>query len=56
MVLVFLLYLAVGALYGVYFIIRGYAKIDPAASSASLPLRLLWFPAATLLWPILVRR
>lgn len=50
------LYFIIGLLFGVYFTLIGCVKIDPTAGSAKLMVRLLWFPAAAILWPILLLR
>lgn len=47
----FCVYLLVGGVFGVGFFVRGYAAIGPAARGASIPVRLLWTPAAVALWP-----
>ena len=46
-------YVVIGALFGAAFVMRGYAVITPQAQGASLGARLLWWPAATALWPLL---
>ncbi|MFI4897459.1 MAG: hypothetical protein ACIARR_06505 [Phycisphaerales bacterium JB059] len=47
------LYLALGALFALYFAIAGAARIDPSARSGSIPFRLLILPASAMLWPAL---
>ena len=47
-------YLIVGLVFGVYFTVSGCSRIDPTAASANLPVRLMWLPAALLLWPLLL--
>lgn len=49
-------YAGVGILFAVAFVVRGVAKIDPAAAGAPIGFRLLILPAAALLWPLLLRR
>lgn len=49
-------YFIIGLLFGVYFVRAGCARIDPTAASAKVLVRALWFPAAVVLWPILLRR
>lgn len=46
-------YLLAGGVFGVAFWARGYAAIAPEARGASPAARLLWTPAAALLWPLL---
>ena len=49
-------YFLLGALFGVFFVARGYKSIDPSADEASFGVRLLWLPAAIALWPVLTMR
>ncbi len=49
-------YFAIGLLFGLAFMTKGYAKIDHAARSASKATRLMWLPASIILWPILMHR
>jgi len=49
-------YLAVGAVFAVAFVLRGAARIDPAARGASWGFRLAILPGAAALWPLLARR
>ena len=48
------IYLLLGLLFALGFIAVGYKKIDPTAEGASLRLRLVWLPAAVILWPLLL--
>jgi hypothetical protein len=54
MLLIFSIYFLSGALFGLYFIFSGCGRIDAGASSAGLWVRLMWLPAAVLLWPFLL--
>lgn len=45
-------YFLAGGVFGAAFVARGFAAIGPAAR-ASVGARLLWLPAAALLWPVL---
>lgn len=54
LVTVFYAYLGVGALFGLYFVSRGAARIDPVAHQLPLLLRLLLWPASVALWPVLL--
>ena len=49
-------YFIIGLLYGVYFSLAGCSRIDPTAASAKVLVRLMWLPAALVLWPLLLKR
>lgn len=49
-------YLIIGLLFGVYFVLAGCSRIDPTAASAKVVVRLMWLPAALLLWPLLLKK
>jgi hypothetical protein len=49
-------YLALGVLFAVPFVLRWVARIDPDAVAGSAGFRVLIFPGAVALWPLLVRR
>ena len=49
-------YVALGFLFAIAFVSIGAARIDPGARGAPLGFRLLIFPAAVALWPLLARR
>jgi hypothetical protein len=49
-------YFAVGAAFAVAFVLRGAARIDPAARGATWGFRLAILPGAAALWPLLARR
>jgi hypothetical protein len=49
-------YFIIGLLFAVYFALAGCSRIDPAAASARVFVRLMWLPAALVLWPILLKR
>jgi hypothetical protein len=49
-------YFILGLFFGVYFSLAGCVRIDPTAASAKGLVRLMWLPAAMVLWPILLRR
>lgn len=51
-----LTYFAVGLIFALAFVARGAARIDPAAASPSLLLRMLWIPGSAAFWPLLLRR
>jgi hypothetical protein len=50
------LYLAVGALFAGWFCLSGVRRIDPHAHEGSRGFRILIWPGATLLWPLLWKR
>lgn len=47
-------YLALGLLFAVLFVWRGAGKIDSSAKQATAGFRLMIFPGATALWPVLL--
>lgn len=51
-----LLYAAMGAIFGLFFIWRGVGRIDAAARGTSWTVRLLIFPGVVALWPLLAER
>ena len=51
-----LLYLAIGFLFAIPFIIRGIAKIDDGADGAPWFFRVLIFPGVMAFWPYLLRK
>ncbi len=50
------LYLLIGVLVAIPFVIRGVGKIDPSAREGSIGFRLLIFPGSIALWPLVLRR
>lgn len=50
------IYLAIGVLAGVPFVLVGIGRIDPAAKAAPWSFRLLVLPGVVALWPLLMRR
>jgi hypothetical protein len=50
------LYFGLGLLFGLAFVLKGVGVIDPVARSGTLGFRLLIFPGAIALWPILAKR
>lgn len=44
-------WLALGLLFGLVFVWRGVAKVDPAAAGSGLALRLLLLPGCAVFWP-----
>jgi hypothetical protein len=49
-------YFILGMLFGVYFVLAGCRRIDPTAASAKVLVRLIWLPAAVVLWPFLLKQ
>lgn len=47
-------YLALGVVFAVPFVLRWAARLDPAAGAGSAGFRVLIFPGAVLLWPVLL--
>lgn len=50
------LYLSLGFLFALAFVGRGVSAVDAAAQRATLGFRLLIFPGAVALWPLLLKR
>ena len=50
------IYLALGALFAIAFVIRGCSAIDPTAKGAGVGFRMLIFPASAALWPLLLTK
>ncbi len=51
-----LLYLAIGVIFAVPFVITGAGRIDPAAHKTGWIFRVLLLVGSTLLWPLLLAR
>ncbi len=50
------IYLLAGMVFGLFFVIWGYALLQPSAKGSPVTFRLLLFPACLLLWPYLLIR
>ena len=50
------LYAAAGVVFGLLFVTRGVARVDPSARGAGWGFRLLILPGTIALWPYLLRR
>ncbi|MBX2859043.1 MAG: hypothetical protein KTR17_10300 [Cellvibrionaceae bacterium] len=50
------LYFFLGLVFSIAFVAKGCSAIDPAAAKAGAGVRLLWVPAAILLWPLLLMK
>jgi hypothetical protein len=53
---VFYAYALVGALFALFFVIRGVERVDSEARGASVGFRFLIFPGVLALWPLLLKR
>lgn len=49
-------YAAIGFAFGLWFILRGAARLDPAAGTGTPGFRLAILPGALLMWPYLAYR
>ncbi|MEL6428551.1 MAG: hypothetical protein AAFZ87_15910 [Planctomycetota bacterium] len=56
LVLAAAIYVALGALFALAFVLRGVQRIDPDAAEGSWGFRVLILPGAALLWPYLALR
>lgn len=52
--LLVIVYSVTGLLFGLFFLFRGYTKLDASAQGASFGVRVMWVPAAIVLWPLLL--
>jgi len=52
----FEIYLALGLLFALGFVVKGVQRVDPLAQSGTWGFRLLIFPGALALWPLLLAR
>lgn len=50
------IYVGLGLLFGVPFVLRGVDRVDPVAREGSWGFRLIVLPGAVALWPLLARR
>lgn len=50
----FLVYVAIGVLFSVYFFLKGARKMDDLIADSSWKVRLLLIPGAIGLWPVLL--
>ncbi|MEM7358682.1 MAG: hypothetical protein AAF431_06285 [Pseudomonadota bacterium] len=56
MLLIINSYFLMGLLFGIYFTVRGYRRLDASANGAGILVRLMWLPAAIVLWPVLLKK
>ncbi|MBX2821680.1 MAG: hypothetical protein KTR29_18420 [Rhodothermaceae bacterium] len=50
------IYLVVGILFSIPFVLKGVGKNDPAVQGASIGFRLIIIPGVVMLWPVLLLR
>jgi hypothetical protein len=49
-------YFLIGLLFGIYFLIKGAAKIDPLMTDSKKKVRFLLFPGVVATWPFLISK
>lgn len=54
LVTIFFIYLSIGFLFAIVFIVKGAKVIDESVSESPKTFRLLLIPGALLLWPVLL--
>lgn len=52
----FLLYLLLGFLFALAFVVKGVKKVDPVAADTNWKFRLLILPGAMAFWPFLLKK
>lgn len=50
------IYLSIGAVFALVFVVFGLGRVDPAANSSTLGFRVLCMPGCVLLWPIMLTK
>ncbi len=55
-VLLFVIYLALGLVFALFFVTKGAGKIDPTAKAGTIGFRLLIIPGTMAFWPLLAKR
>lgn len=56
MLVALLIYLALGLVVGLGFVLRGVDRVDPAASGSPLAFRLVILPGCVGLWPVVLMK
>jgi len=56
LLLLLAVYLAIGLLVGLRFVLSTIRRADPVAAEAPLRVRLLFLPGAVAVWPLVLRR
>lgn len=54
--LIVLLYVGVGLVVGLFFVLRGVTRVDPAASGSPMVFRLVILPGCVGLWPVILMK
>jgi len=54
--LLLVIYVALGLLVGIPFVLRGVNRVDPVAAGGTWGFRLIILPGVVALWPLLLRR
>jgi hypothetical protein len=49
-------YLGIGVVFAVPFLVKGIGKIDPVAAEGTVGFKIIIFPGVMALWPLLARR
>lgn len=49
-------YLAIGLLFCIPFVLKGVGKNDPAVKGSTIGFKLIIIPGVVMLWPVLIRR
>lgn len=52
----FLIYLGLGVLHALVFLLLGLQRVDPIAKAAGAGVKVMVFPGIVLLWPIMLRK
>jgi hypothetical protein len=47
------IYAGLGVCFGIYFIAKGAARLDPVAAHTAVGVRLIWIAGAVAVWPLL---
>lgn len=50
------IYLLIGVVFAVPFVLKGAARIDASAKASTWGFRVMIFPGCVMLWPVLLRR
>ena len=50
------LYLAIGVLFAIPFVLKGVSRVDPVAAEGTKGFRALIFPGVVVLWPLMLAR
>lgn len=56
LLLIFEIYLAIGVLFAIAFVIKGIYKVDDAAAYTGLGFKLILIPGITVFWPVLLNK